>query len=267
MVGGETSKRKGSPFCSAIFVRSYLSSCIQIQINDQGREFVNEVNSNLHRMTGTEQRMTSAYHPQANGLVERQNRSIKESLVKVLNEKPTEWPYIIDGILFAHRVSRHYSTKYSPFQLLYNRERTLPIDLKYNLDEQQAAVEQIEDVDGDHPFDVKTFETVLSQAKSIREEVYEVAGANIVKAQAKQQRDYNCRHQLPNSLNINDKVLLKNLKRKDRKGGKFTYKWLGPYAIQNISQKGLCTLVNANGKSLRKNSTWVCSSCLSTLLM
>ena len=243
---------------AAHFVAQFLyevicrHGCIQIQINDQGREFVNEVNSNLHRMTGTEQRVTSAYHPQANGLVERQNRSIKESLVKVLNEKPTEWPYIIEGILFAHRVSRHYSTKYSPFQLLYNREPTLPIDLKYNLDEQQAAVEQIEDVDGDHPFDVKTFDTVLSQAKSIREEVYEVTGANIVKAQAKQQRDYNRRHQLPNSLNINDKVLLKNQKRTVRKGGKFTYKLLGPYAIQNISQKGLCTLVNANGKSLKK---------------
>ena len=136
------------------------------------------------------------------------------------------------------------------------------------MDEQQAAIEQIEDVDGDHPFDVKTFETILSQAKSIREEVYEVAGANIVKAQTKQPRDYNRRHhQLPNSLNINDKVLLKNQKRKDRKGGKFTYKWLGPYAIQNISQKGLCTLVNANRKSLKKNVTWVCSSCMSTLLM
>ena len=79
------------------------------------------------RMTGTKQRVTSPYHPQADGLVEPQNRSIKKSLMKVLDEEPTEWPYTIDGILFAHRVSRHYSTKYF---LLCNREPTLLIDLK-----------------------------------------------------------------------------------------------------------------------------------------
>ena len=64
--------------------------CIKMQINDQGREFVNEVSSKLHKMTGVNQCVTSAYHPQANGLCERQNRLIKDSLVKVLNGKPEE---------------------------------------------------------------------------------------------------------------------------------------------------------------------------------
>ena len=62
--------------------------CMNIQINDQGREFVNKVSEVLHKMTGTEQRITSSYHPQSNGLCERQNRTIKDSLVKVLDEKP-----------------------------------------------------------------------------------------------------------------------------------------------------------------------------------
>ena len=37
--------------------------CMRMQINDQGKEFVNEVSENFHEMTGTEQRITSAYHP------------------------------------------------------------------------------------------------------------------------------------------------------------------------------------------------------------
>lgn len=40
--------------------------CPNIQINDQGREFVNELAARLHEMTGTKQRITSAYHPQVN---------------------------------------------------------------------------------------------------------------------------------------------------------------------------------------------------------
>lgn len=43
--------------------------CPKIQINDQGREFVNKSNNELSRLIGTQQRVTSAYHPQANSLV------------------------------------------------------------------------------------------------------------------------------------------------------------------------------------------------------
>ena len=38
--------------------------CVAIQINDQGREFVNSVSAELHGLTGTTQRITPAYHPQ-----------------------------------------------------------------------------------------------------------------------------------------------------------------------------------------------------------
>jgi hypothetical protein len=37
--------------------------CPKIKISDQGREFVNNLNDELFRLTGTEQRITSAYHP------------------------------------------------------------------------------------------------------------------------------------------------------------------------------------------------------------
>ena len=105
--------------------------CIKNQINDQGREFVNEVNAKLHEMIGVEQKVTSAYHPQANGLCERQNRTIKDALVKILDGQSAEWPY---------RVSKHYSTIFSPFYLMYNREPILPIDVKYNFDQQKKYV-------------------------------------------------------------------------------------------------------------------------------
>ena len=68
--------------------------CFEIQINDQGREFLSEVCKQLHELTEVEQKVTSAYHSQANGLVERQkrqNRTIKNSLVKVLEDNPEMW--------------------------------------------------------------------------------------------------------------------------------------------------------------------------------
>ena len=85
--------------------------CFKIQINDQGKEFINEVSDALFELTGTDQRVTSAYHPQSNGLCET-NRTIKDSLVKVLEENPKKWPNVIEGVLFAHIVSVYYSTTF-----------------------------------------------------------------------------------------------------------------------------------------------------------
>ena len=77
---------------------------MKIQINDQGREFVNEVAKFYATYFGTEQPTTSVYHPVSNGLCEWQNRTIKDSLMKVLDENPCDWPNLIKGVLFAHRV-------------------------------------------------------------------------------------------------------------------------------------------------------------------
>ena len=223
--------------------------CVKIHINDQGKEFVNEVSKNLHEMTGTEQRVTSAYHPQSNGLCERQSRTIKDSFVKVLEEKPKEWPSIIEGTLFARRVSVHYSTKYSPFFLMYNRHPVLLIDIKYDLIDGTAN----NDFESD-PFDIETFQAVLNSAVSIREATHHQASRNIEKAQAKQQKDYNNWHRTPKAaLPVGSKVLLENQKCKDRKGGKFTYKWMGPYTVKSVSKSGICVLVNEKGVQLKKN--------------
>lgn len=59
-------------------------SCMSIQKNDQGREFVNQVSDRLHVFTETKQRVTSANHPQSNGIVERQNGTIKNRILQTL---------------------------------------------------------------------------------------------------------------------------------------------------------------------------------------
>ena len=206
-------------------------------------KFVNNVSSTLHLMTCVDRRITSAYHPQAIGLVERQNRTIKNSLVKVLDENPRKWPTVLEGVLFAHRVSRHSSTKYTPFFILYNREPILPVDLKYNLSSASAHNEVL---------DQHMFDAVLSSAITIRSKIHEDASTNILEAQGKQKRDYDRRHNSTTIIRIGDKVLLRNNKRTNRKGGRFTYRWLGPYVVKDLAQKGLATLVSNKGVELKK---------------
>ena len=51
---------------------------------------------------------------------------------------------------------------------------------------------------------------------------------------------------------IGSKVLLQNQRQQDRKGGKFSYKWIGLYTIKSISKTGLCVLISEKGFVLKK---------------
>ena len=93
------------------------------------------------------------------------------------------WPHIMEGILFAHRVIRHSSTKYSPFMMLYNRESVLPIDVKHNLDREKEG--EIKDED-QGPFDVEYFDAVFKSATKVRTSTKDDAAENIKAAQKKQ---------------------------------------------------------------------------------
>ena len=47
----------------------------KVLISDQGREFCNKLNEQFFKLSGMDHHITSAYHPQANGLVEQQNQT------------------------------------------------------------------------------------------------------------------------------------------------------------------------------------------------
>ncbi len=88
----------------------YRFGCAKVVISDQGREFVNQVNQYLFSITQTKHRVTSAYHPQTNGMVEQFNQTLQRSLVKIVNNNQNNWDEKLDGILFAYRTSQHQSS-------------------------------------------------------------------------------------------------------------------------------------------------------------
>ena len=95
--------------------------CCEVVISDQGREFVNQVQEELYRLTGTEHRVTSAYHPQTNGLTERFNQTLQTALLKVVNETQTDWDEHLPAVLFAYRTSQQKVTKLTPFEVMFCR--------------------------------------------------------------------------------------------------------------------------------------------------
>jgi len=70
----------------------------------------------------------SAYHPQANGLVERGHDAIVTALSKYCKGSRNEWFRYLPLVLWADRVSMRRTTGFSAFRLLYGRDCILPVE-------------------------------------------------------------------------------------------------------------------------------------------
>lgn len=68
---------------------------------------------------------------QANGLDERWNQTLQNMLVKFVHSRKTAWGSFLDTCVFAYNTSRHESTQFTSFELMFNRQATLPIDIEF----------------------------------------------------------------------------------------------------------------------------------------
>jgi transposase InsO family protein len=101
--------------------------CPRRIVLDRGSENLN-LTKDLLEHYRIKRTVISAYHPQANGLVERGHDSIVNSLSKYCSKKPQDWEKYLPLALWADRVSVRRSTGYSAFELVYGRDCLLPID-------------------------------------------------------------------------------------------------------------------------------------------
>ena len=73
--------------------------------------------------------LSSSYHPQTNGSVERMNSIILQAFCAYTKDKQEDWINYLPGILMAYWATpATQSTDYSPFFLMFGCEMTLMID-------------------------------------------------------------------------------------------------------------------------------------------
>ena len=200
--------------------------------SDQRSEFNNKLNAELMKKLNIKHILTTAYHPQANGLDERFNQTLQGMLVKFIEEKKDSWEEYLNTCVFAYNTARHESTNYTPFELMFGRKPLLPIDI--DMEKKDAEVFLVDCTKaGDYPID---------EAREAHEKVLEKAKENITKAQKKQKFHYDKWHFKPGCYSVGAKMLVKDFNRKKRKGGKLDYIWKGPYTITQCLGRGLYSL-------------------------
>src|SRR5256714_1495883 len=188
--------------------------CPQIILSDRGTHFNNNLIKELMEKFKINHLLFTPYHPQTNGLVERFNRTLCESLAK-LSLKNNDWDLYIALTLFAYRTTKHFTTKIEPFFLVYGRSARLPIDL-LEKDNLRAETNQISEI-------VDQLPIIQNKAK------HKVSQAQI---KQKDQHDKNVKRQ--QIFQIGDKVLYFNVTLDHSHSRKFNPKWKRLFIIHQI---------------------------------
>ena len=101
----------------------------ELQVHDNGSEFVNSILQHLSRMMGIQDLRSTAYRPVANAAIERAHRTINAVFAKTIKEHQRDWHEQAKYVCFAYNTAKHSSTMFSPFYLVFLREPRVGIDL------------------------------------------------------------------------------------------------------------------------------------------
>ena len=187
-------------------------------LHDQGREFENKLFSELEKLTGIEKLRTTPYHPQCNGAVERMNSTLLKMLRTLPEKWKTKWHDSVNKMLFAYNATRHDSTGYSPYFLLFGREAILPIDFVLGLEDDKEPT------------------SYSNYVRTWRNQMEEAYGEARRRSDKRKERDASRNNQKPllASLEPGDFVLVRNTI--DRGGpGKIRSYWdPNPYVVKEI---------------------------------
>ena len=97
--------------------------------SDNGVQFTSEIFKQLTAIWGIKTQTTSPYHPEANGMVERFHRRLKESLIALGNEDPEDWYWRLPCSMLAIRTTLKPDLGASPADLVYGEGLAVPGEL------------------------------------------------------------------------------------------------------------------------------------------
>jgi hypothetical protein len=195
-----------------------------------------------------QQRMTTTYHPQANGQVESTNKVIEAILTKTMKESRKDWSYRLLEALWAYRTTWRNTTGFSPYALVYGKSVVFPVEFEIKTLRTALAVN----------LDLTDAQTArLQQLNELEEKRLDaIQQTTIIQQQRSKWHDENIKNK---QFQKGNWALLYDSRFKEFQG-KLRTRWLGPYEVDTVFPNGTVrlltiddsrTLLLVNGHRLR----------------
>ncbi|XP_057775171.1 uncharacterized protein LOC130994158 [Salvia miltiorrhiza] len=198
----------------------------KILISNQGSHFCNVTIKALTKNMGVKHKVTTAYHPQANGQAEISNRGVKNILEKVVHPNRKDWSNDLGDALWAYRTAFKTLIGMSPFRLLYRKIFHLSAEIEHK------AYWTIKKIKLGMRLAGEERKLQISELEELRLEAYN----NIVLYKERTRRIHDTQIR-KKEFWVGQKVLLFNSRFK-MMAGKLSSKWSGLFIVKEIFRMG-----------------------------
>jgi hypothetical protein len=205
--------------------------------SDNGSNFTSEVTKLLSVILGYERRFTPPYHPQSNGIVEKQNKTIGKMLAMHCNERQTDWDKSLKWLIFCYNATTQISLGFSPYYLLYARDPLFPIDYTHRLPNPNYLARNYSD------YVEEIGVTLVDVHRAAKEALEQKQQLNIYFKQDKYREPY--------QFEIGQLILIWNPYVPKGQTAKLKCSWFGPVRIINILDHGSIQIAKPGGKLKR----------------
>nr|GEW81050.1 reverse transcriptase domain-containing protein [Tanacetum cinerariifolium] len=209
-------------------------------VTDNGAQLVNDPFKSWCERFEIHQMNTAVAHPQANKLLERANRSLKEGIKTRLGREKAGWVDELPNVLWAHRTSTKQSNEETPFSLTYGGKAVIPAKIgiptyrtlmnreEYNEEEMRLNLDLLQE---------------MRETAAIREEIYKT----------KMEQYYNKKVRSA-GFRPGEFVFRRNEASMVKDQGKLGPKWEGPYRVVKAYKYGSYKLQTLEDKEVPR--TW-----------
>ncbi|GJZ17319.1 reverse transcriptase domain-containing protein [Tanacetum coccineum] len=209
-------------------------------ISDNGKQFRDDPFEDWCEKLCICQHFAFVKHPQTNGLIERENRSLGEGIKARLDARSKNWIEELPHVLWAHHTMIKSSNGDTLFSLTYGMEAVIPA--KIGLSTLRTA--EMDLVQNNEALGIN-----LNLLKERREEV----AIREAKSKSKMEKYYNSKVQ-NSSFKLGDLVYRNNDASHAKDTGNLGPKWEGPYEVTEALRNGAYKLRDRDGKQLPR--TW-----------
>ena len=197
----------------------------QTLTTDQGTSFMSKEVRDFAESYGIKLLNSSPYNAQANGQAESINKTLIGLIKKKIADHPRRWHEVLSEALWAHRVSKHQAKKVTPSELVYGQKAVLLVEI--TLYAQRVARQNYLTIGEYHDLMMGNVDEVTDARLMVMKEIEK---DKLVNAKA-----YNKKVKAK-SFQVGDLVwkMVLPLKAKDRKFGKWSPSWEGPFRVTRV---------------------------------